>query len=114
MGINISISGANISDNAGVLNDASINGSDDVNLELNDLQVSGNATVLEHLEINPVLEELNKKVLQMDKSSNEYSKIQEILKVKRWNKKQFINSVAKHLSEFSQGVLASIVANHIV
>lgn len=113
MGIKINISGAEISGNARVLNNASIRGVDDVNVEAKNLQVSGDALVLENLEINSVLEELNKRVQQMDKNSYEYERIQKILKVKRWNKKKFAKSVVKHLSEFSQGVLASVVANHI-
>lgn len=47
----------------------------------------------------------------MDKNVDEYSAVQEILEVKQWSKKDFAKRVTKHLGEFSQGVLASVIAN---
>lgn len=111
MGIKINISGAKISDNASVLNHASIKSNEDVDIELQDFEINGQAVLLDNLEINTFLEELNQEAQKIDENSDEYLEIQEILKVKQWNKKDFIKCIAKHVGDFSQGVLASVVAN---
>ena len=113
MGIEINLSGMKIGDNVRLLNDASIRGDGEVSLRLESLELSGQAAILDNLQIDSVLEELGKRVLQMDKDSDEYLRIQEILKRKQWKKENFINCVLKHVSDFSQGVLASVVANFL-
>lgn len=114
MGVQISISRSKINDNAKVLNNTSVKSSEDVRLELKDLEIGGQAEVLEKLEINTILQQLGQEARQMDKNSDEYIKIQDILKTSKWDKDKFIKCIIKHLSEFSQGVLASIVANSIM
>ncbi len=111
MGIDINLSDMNISDNARVLNNVTIRSSEDVSLNLNNLKLGECSVVLDNLTINSILDELNKVAKKMDKSTDEYSGIHEILKNKHWNKDNFITCITKHMSEFSQGVLASIVAN---
>lgn len=111
MGINICVSNLKAGDDARVLNNVSIQDARDVNLEVRDLEINGRAVILENLKIEPLMEELNARVWKMDKNSDEYFQIQEILKVKDWNKKKFIGCIGRHLNEFSQGVLASVVAN---
>lgn len=113
MGINISLSDMKINDNAKVLNNASIKSNEDVSINLQSMEINGQAAVLNDLEIDSVLQELNKRIQKMDKNSDEYFRIQEILKVKRWKKKNFINCVIAHMGEFSQGVLASVLANFL-
>ncbi len=82
-------------------------------MKLNNLEVNGKAVVFDDLKINSILEELNASVQRMDKNSDEYYKIQDILQEKQWNEKKFIKCVKEHVSNFSQGVLASIVANFL-
>ena len=65
------------------------------------------------LSIENVLEELNHKTQSMDKSSKEYFEICEILEMQTGNKKELFKCITSHLGEFSQGVLASVIANLI-
>lgn len=111
MAIEINLSGAKIYENASVLNGAVIHEDSDVHIDLSSSEISGQSKVLDNLEINSLLNMLEDKSTFMDKSSNEYMEIQRILKVKNWDKKEFITCIKKHLAEFSQGVLASIIAN---
>ncbi len=113
MGIEINLSDMKIGDNVRLLNDAVIRGGGEVSLKLDKLELSGQAVILDNLQIDAVLEELSNRVLQMDKGSDEYLRIQEILKRKQWKKENFINCVLKHIGDFSQGVLASVVANFL-
>ena len=111
MGIEIDLSGAKISENARVLNYTKVKGSNDVHIDLHSSEISGQTKVLEKLEISSVLNTLEDASATMDRNSSEYLEIQKLLKVRNWNKKDFIIRITKHLGEFSQGVLASIVAN---
>ncbi|MDE7203763.1 MAG: hypothetical protein K2O91_18145 [Lachnospiraceae bacterium] len=113
MGIEIDLNDLNISGNAEVMGNVRIRNSNDVHISLKHSDISENAKVLNNLEIDPILKELMQQIQVMDKDSLEYSRIMKILGVKQWNKNDFIGCVLKHISEFSQGVLASIVANMI-
>ncbi len=110
MGPEINLNGSKIGGNARVLNNAAIK-NNDTHIELQNSEIYGKAIVLENLEIAPVLEGLKQKVKSMNQNSKEYSEIQNILGVQRWSKREFIKCITKHLGEFSQGVLASVVAN---
>lgn len=112
MGIEISLNNLNISGNAEVMDKVKIRNNDDVHIDLQHADIRDNAKVLNDLEINPLLNELTRQVQTMDKNSPEYSQIKKILDVKKWNKDDFIKCIARHIGEFSQGVLASIVAAH--
>jgi len=111
MAIEINLSGAKIYENVSVLNRAVIHEASDVHIDLSSSEISGQSKVLDNLEINSLLNMLEDKSTLMDKSSNEYMEIQRILKVGNGDKKEFITCIKKHLAEFSQGVLASIIAN---
>ena len=113
MGIEIDLDDLNVSGNAEVMEHVKIRNSNDVHVGLKHLNISENAKVLKNLEINPILNELMQQVQDMDGNSAEYPKIKKILDEKKWNKTEFVECVSKHISEFSQGVLASIVANFI-
>jgi len=113
MGVEINLSGLKISDNAKVLNNATIKNNDDICIQLHNSEIFGEAIVLDNLEISPVLEELKQELQSMNQNSKEYSEIQKILKVQQWSKKSFVKCITKHLGEFSQGVLASVVANFL-
>lgn len=113
MRIEINLSDMRINGDAQILNRATIQGSQDVGIKLNNLEVNGKAVVFDDLKINSILEELNASVQRMDKNSDEYYKIQDMLQEKQWNEKKFIKCVKEHVSNFSQGVLASIVANFL-
>lgn len=113
MSIKIELDNIKVSDNGRLLNNTSIRKVGDFSLNVKNLDLNGQAIVFENLEIDSMLDELDEKVQKMDKNSDEYYKIEEILKVERSNKKKIYKCIVKHLSEFSQGVLASVVANFL-
>lgn len=113
MAIKISISNSMITEDARVLNNARISDSGDIGIDIYDTKINGRAVVWENLSVEPVLNELNQKAEMMDRNSREFEQIQRIIEVKNWNKKEFIRCIAKHVAEFSQGVLASVIANYI-
>lgn len=113
MGIEINLNDLNISGSAEVMENVKIRNSNDVHISLKHLDMIENAKVLNNLEIDSILKELIQQAQVMDKNSLEYSRIKKILGIKQWNKDNFIECVLKHISEFTQGVLASVVANII-
>lgn len=113
MGIEIDLSDLNVSDNAEIMDNIKIRNSDDIHISLKNLEISEYARVLNNLEVDSVLNELKQQAQSMDTNSAEYSQIKQIVNAKQWNKAAFVGCVMKHISEFSQGVLASIVANFI-
>lgn len=113
MGISIKMSGLDIGDDSKVFNNVVIKNNDDIDVELKDTRIFGGASVLSDLEIENVIKELNHEVQSMDKSSKEYSEICEIMKIPIWNKKEIFKCIISHLGEFSQGILASVIANVI-
>ena len=113
MGIEINLNDLNISGNAEVMGSVKIKNSDDVHIDLQHTDISENAKVLNDLEIDPLLDELKQQLQIMDKSSLEYQELKKILDEKKRNKADFMGSVLRHIAEFSEGVLASIVATHL-
>ncbi len=115
MGININMSGIEIGGNAEVLNDLTIKSSTDtpIDIVLENAKIFGHAVVLKNVRIDSVLNELSKEAQIMNTSSSEYSEIQNILKKKEWNAKDFITCIKNHLINFSEGVLASILATYL-
>jgi len=113
MGIEIDLSNLNISGNAEIMNDVKIRNGNDVHISLKHAEINEQTKVLNNLEVDSVLNELRQQAQSMDKNSAEYLKIKKIIDVKQWNKDDFAGCVIKHIGEFSQGVLASIVANFI-
>lgn len=114
MGIEIDLSDLNISGNAEVMNNIKIRNNDDIHIGLQYTDIKENAKVLNNLEIDSLLDELMRQTQNMDKKSPEYPAIKKMLRVKKWNKDDFVGCVLKHIGEFSQGVLASIVAAHLL
>lgn len=113
MGISIKMSGLEVSDDSKVFNHVVIKNNEDIDIDLRNSKIFGHASVLSDLEIENMLKELNYEVQNMDKSSKEYSGICEIIKMQMGNKTELFNRIANHLGEFSQGILASVIANYI-
>ncbi len=112
MGIEIDLNDLNISGNSEVMQNVKIANDQDVHIGLQHATIQDNAKVLNDLEIAPLLDELVRQAQIMDKDSPEYPEIKKILEVKKWNKADLTKCVLRHIGEFSQGVLASIVAAH--
>lgn len=113
MAIRISISDSIITQEARVLNNIAIRDNGDIDVSISDTKIDGRAVVWEKLSIEPVINDLSQKAKLMDRNSHEFGEVQKILQVKSWSRKEFIKCVAKHVTEFSQGVLASVIANYI-
>lgn len=112
MGIEINLNDVSIGGTAEVMQNVKITGNDEVHIRLQHTDICENASVLNNLEIAPFLDELTRQAQTMDKNSPEYLELKKILGKKKWNKTDLIACVLKHIGEFSQGVLASVVAAH--
>ncbi len=115
MGININMEGIKIGGNAEVLNDLIVKGSLDtpVDIVLKNAKIFGHAVVLKNVRIDSVLNELSKEAQAMNTSSSEYLEIQKILGKQKWDVKEFTRCIKNHLVNFSEGVLASILAAYL-
>lgn len=113
MGIEINLVDLNIGRGAEIMEGVRISNTDDIHFNLERMDIHEYAKVLSHLEIDPLLNKLKQQAQTMDKNSAEYLEIRDIVSEKQWNKDQFVRCAIKHISEFSQGVFASIIANYI-
>lgn len=111
MGVEINICNSNFDNGVEINQNIHTKGIDDVIINFNELEIKGKTKILQTLDIEKVLHELGKEMPLMNTDSQEYNEIQEILKVPNRDKGEIINRIIKHLGEFSQGVLASVVAN---
>lgn len=109
MGVKVSFEGLTVGGDMEVLNGTRMNGAEDVDVEMENLIVRGKLSAMNNMEINSMMAELQERFLHMDRNSSEYREIQDILKVKRWNKRQFVERIGSHVVDFSKGVLASII-----
>lgn len=115
MGININMTGIEIGGEADVLNNLTIKGSIDtpVDIVLENAKIFGHAVVLKNVKIDSVLKQLSEKAQTMNTSSSEYLEIKKILGKRKWDVKEFTACVKNHLINFSEGVLASILATYL-
>lgn len=111
MEIDINLNNLHVKGDAEIIEDAQISGNN-IHIDLEEIEIEGQAKILNNLDIIPILELLRQQAANMDEGSVEYSAVQSILKVKGWDKHSFAKCIRKHVSEFSKGVLASIVANY--
>ena len=104
MGIKLNISNVKIGGSARMLNNATMTNLDCTEIGLHDIEINGQAQLLENLEIKPVIKENN---------VDGYARVKEVPEVKQWDIKKFWKCVVAHLKDFLKDVLASIIANHI-
>jgi len=112
MAINITLRNVKASDQASLLNNAHIKSSD-VSIGVEDLVLKGEANVLSHLKIEDTLQELDQVFKSLDVHHPEYYSIRDILSTSRKDKRLLAAKFVKHVGNFAQGVLASVLANHI-
>lgn len=112
MAVNINIKNVKLSGNSSLLEHARIAGDSEANITTEDIRTYDEATVLKDLEITPVLKSLKQSVVELNPESAEYRELQKILSLPATDKKTVRGAIARHLAEFSQGVLAGIVVNY--
>lgn len=103
MAIEISITNSSFKDESKVLNNMKAATDEDVKIRLEDITLERNVQMLNDLEIGVLMQ-------NEDISREEYFALQKIMKVKE-EKSKYRNMILEHISTFSQGVLASVVAN---
>lgn len=114
MAIKINISDVKMEDDSKLMSNASFRGTQDVDLEARKLELHQNAKVLNDLKIEPVIEELENVIVSMDSNSEEYLELQKMLSaIQGSNRTNILKMLTQHLGNFTQGVLAGIVANKL-
>ena len=111
MAIQIEISNSKISGNAKLLNNVNIKGTSDAQIKVTELDMDGNASVLEDIEVSKVIEKLSTRIQELDRNSIEYKELQKILNTDVSRKDEIKKKMVTHLVDFSKGILASIIAN---
>lgn len=113
MSSEITISGLDIGEDARFLNDVTIS-DDNIKVRVENINVKGKLELLNDVEIDSVVSALRDRVPNMDHDSEEYKEINEIIHTAGHDKKNRREKMLRHLGNFSQGVLASILANLIM
>lgn len=113
MAIQIEICNSKISDKAKLLKNTNIKGESDTQIKIDNLDMSGDASVLEGLEISEIINDLNNEIRNINSDDPEYKGLQNILCADTSKPEEIKRKIKAHIAEFSKGVLASIVANLI-
>lgn len=104
--IKIEMTGTTVSGNGRLMNDARLKGDEELSIRLDNVQVLGNAAVLDNLDT--ILENTSSKMQDMDRK--EYEEIQKLLVLKKEDKREMlVQCIAEHVKEYSQGVLAKTI-----
>lgn len=113
MGCRIEISNISVDGDANFMNNMSID-DDNTDIIVKGVNVKGSLEMLNDLEIRLMMASLEDRVLSMEKNSEEYRYIKKILNEEQWNVGKFCKCIGKHLAQFSEGVLASVIANFLM
>lgn len=112
MVIKIAIDGSEITGNSKVLNNLRGNGYEDVNINIKNTKIKDESMVLENVDLTSIMSSLETTLKNSNTMNREHILLREILVYKDNDSNILRNKLLKHLTEFSQGVLASIVANY--
>lgn len=106
----VNLKNVTISENAKVLNNASVSSSEAISLE--DVKIAGHAVVLENLNISELCDAVQNACSIME--PEEYASIQSVMAQKKGDQQTFLSLLRQHLINFAEGVTASIVASVIM
>ena len=112
MVIKIAIDGSEITGNSKVLNNLRGNGYEDVNINIKNTKIKDKSMVLENVDLTSLMSSLETTLKNSNTMNREHILLREILVYKDSDSNILRNKLLKHLTEFYQGVLASIVANY--
>lgn len=113
MGVNIVVDNIKTGEDLKILNNANISSRTDSNVEVHNLLVKGNAIILNSLNLEDVKEDLNEKLVMMDKNIREYEELKKLLESYGKGENKFKKKLLEHLQSFAEGIAASVVANYI-
>lgn len=113
MGVNIVLDDINVGGGLDILNDANISSRADSNIEIHNLFAKGNTAILNNLNLEELKDDLNEKLVTMDKNVREYEELKKLLNAYGNGKNRFGKKLLEHLQSFAEGVVASIVASYI-
>lgn len=100
----IKVSGCKFGDNSQILNRTSIHDDGDTEIEFKDTEITGNAQIMEDMEIGRVFDILREQISKMDNKSIEYLALQELLDMEKTNNRSILRKIGEHLATFSEGV----------
>lgn len=112
MAVTINIKNVALKGNSSLLRHAKLSDESTAVITAESVRTYDSATILEDLEIAPVLKELEKQAAALDPNSREYQELQRILRISSSDRKGLLSAFAKHLAEFSQGILQGIIVNY--
>lgn len=110
--IKINLSNIEAKENSKIINNAHLYGGDaEINVE--NIKAAGEASILEGLDINEIIENITEKIQYIDKASPEYSSLCRIVNVSDGDKKSLVKMLKEHILNFSQGVLQAVIIDQI-
>lgn len=114
MGIKINIQNTKITDDARAFNDMKINGLNDVNVEMDHVEIKDKAELLNNMtdiQIDEVLNRLEKQTELLEKTSEEYQEISNLLTEVQQNRPNVRKILGQHLPNLLTGTLANVLGN---
>lgn len=109
MGINIRLDGITIKDNAEMLTNVKIKKDSQLEVETKNVELCNKAKLLTDLEVEEVVNLVEKEMERMNTFSKEYDSLKGIVQ----NRNNRRNEIIKHLSIFTGGVLQNVISDVI-
>nr|WP_295274948.1 hypothetical protein [uncultured Blautia sp.] len=109
MGINIRLDGITIKDNAEMLTNVKIKKDSQLEVETKNVELCNKAKLLTDLEVEEVVNLVEKEMERMNIFSKEYDSLKGIVQ----NRNNRRNEIIKHLSIFTGGVLQNVISDVI-
>lgn len=115
MGIDVSISGVKVGNNAVILSESKIEGDSDITVKFEDSEIAGKLELLKAIDVKNLKAELNHEISIMDKNSYEYQKLFELLCSSNVHSdKKFITGLKGIIKDFSHGFLAEFLSGWLM
>ena len=111
--IKIEISNVKANGNSKIMNDAHFCGDGNAEVKVNQIEADENTSILEGLDIDTLMENVERQMEDMDKESSEYRSLCEIVKNSNSDKQSLGKMLIKHIGTFAGGVLQGIITECI-
>ncbi len=110
MGININLENIKAGGSVKFMNDSSVNGSTEVNVNLNNINLQKD---LEFLSNTKIADAINDAEKSLSPDSKEYQALEKIKRIKAADSTSIRNAVLNHIASFATGTLANVLAGYI-